>query len=520
MKLLRGTAILLVAPVLLLAGLVTWAYQGRFETYAAVCVAAGLIGLLVFLVINFKGLSRAISLREVKYGGNTALLVVMVVAILVLIQVIAIRENPKADLTENKRWSLSPQTRKVLQHLDRDVQVYAFMPKSHQDRGRVEDTLGQYRSYARERFSYEFVDPDRQPMLAQEMGFQSYGDIFFQAGEQKRRSNGPDEKALTNALVQVTREGKKKLYWLTGHGELALSEMSARSGQQAQEALTTEGYEVTKLELVHQESVPEDADMVIIAGPENNPFEGELDKIKTYLDYGGRLLVLLDPRKATAFHPWLERYGVAVGEQYVLDFNPATQRHGYGPEVPIIYQFEHHDITRELMGRAVAFVAACPVEKTEPVPPGKIVSELLKTSSGSFALADISAIQEGGMLRIDEATDRQGPITVGVAGQFDGPIPTDGEDPAKSRFVVFGDSDFVSDRNLGLGDNQNLFLNAVAWLAAEEDTIAIRPRDKAGSPVLLTSQQRSLLFYLPIVVWPSLVILAGFSVYLSRRKLQ
>jgi hypothetical protein len=150
---------------------------------------------------------------------------------------------------------------------------------------------------------------------------------------------------------------------------------------------------------------------------------------------------------------------------------------------------------------------------------------LLETSQQSWAETDLTAFAAGNV-EFAEGADRRGPISVGVAVSapaaeppappLAGNLSPDAPKP-ESRIVVIGDSDFAGNNALGIQGNQDLFLNAVNWLAQQEDLIAIRPRDAQDRRITLTADDQQRVFLLSILVIPGLVFAGGVYSWWRRR---
>jgi len=105
-----------------------------------------------------------------------------------------------------------------------------------------------------------------------------------------------------------------------------------------------------------------------------------------------------------------------------------------------------------------------------------------------------------------------------LAGAIDAKDAPEGRKDAKARVVVVGDSDFATNAFVNLSGNKDLFLNTLSWLAEEENLIAIRPKERANTPIFLTAAQGQVLFWLPVVVVPAVLLVSGTSVVLRRRR--
>ena len=132
----------------------------------------------------------------------------------------------------------------------------------------VEDLFKQYARYAGSNFAWKSVDPDRDPALARTMGVEAYGTTVLEAkGRTEKVQDADQEEKLTNALVKVMREGKRSVYVVQGHGEPDLANSEQRGFSEAKTALEKANYDVKPLALARQGTVPDDAAVVIVAGP-------------------------------------------------------------------------------------------------------------------------------------------------------------------------------------------------------------------------------------------------------------
>src|SRR5215471_10932495 len=153
--------------------------------------------------------------RRILQGANLAVYTLVALAIAVSANYFASRYTHHWDLTPNKKYSLSPQTQKLLKGLSRDVTIYVF------DRERAfrerRDLLDQYAS-ASHRITVRYVDPDRDPSLAKQIGVRSYGSIFVSAGDRHLEASAASEDGISNALIKLLK-GQKTVYFIQGHGE-------------------------------------------------------------------------------------------------------------------------------------------------------------------------------------------------------------------------------------------------------------------------------------------------------------
>ena len=340
-----------------------------------------------------------------------------------------------------------------------------------------------------------------------------------------------EEAALTNAILKVTRNTKKVVYFITGHGEPALTDSDSNGYSVVKQALEDQNYTVQELVLARQTQVPDDAAVVILAGPGEEVLDSELEALRAFLGRGGHLLVMSDPETAPGLVTFIQGYGLEVGNDVVIETNPLGRLVGGDYLLPVVMTYERHAITKELGNVMTMFPLVRSVQVAKDLPQGITAQGLAMTSAESWAETDLKALHEG-RTAFEAESDRRGPITIAAVATINTSQtgtaasgtaePTDQPEKDKSaraaRLVVFGDSEFANNSLFPVQGNGNLFLNTVSWLAEEEDLIAIRPRRGGGSgPVMLTAAQAPLIFWLPVVVLPLAVFASGAVVFMRRK---
>jgi len=471
-----------------------------------------LVGGLVLVLVSLFGVMRGsggLGTRTARYGLNTAVAVLLLLGVVGFVEAVSYRHNARLDLTENKRHSLSPQTIQLLRDLKTDVNAMAFFRSDQPNKRGAEDLLKQYQSYAGNKLTYRMVDPDREPGLARRYAVESYGTVVLETKDRSEKVLDAEEEKLTNGLVKLTREGKRVVYVVQGHGEHDLASTDRPGFSEAKTAMERANYEVKPLVLARQEKIPDDAAVVVIAGPRAELLPPELAALEAYLDKNGKLLVMVDPAivggvQADGLVRLVAKYGLELGNNLVIELNPIGRLFGIGPEVPIIQQYEPHPITRDMGGISTLFPVTRTVEAVKSAPAGVVVTPLAKTSPESWAETDRASIQAGQVK--PDPQDPKGPVSVAAVATKD-----------KARIVAYGTSSLAANQYLNLQGNRDLFLNTVSWLAEQEDLISIRPKETKQAPVFLSAQQAQIAFLVPVVVVPGLVLAGGIFTFIRRR---
>ncbi|PYN04157.1 MAG: hypothetical protein DME07_04435 [Candidatus Rokuibacteriota bacterium] len=465
---------------------------------------AGVLLVLASLVARIEDFRGFVGRRTVRYGVNTAVALLLVLGATVVVQALSSRHSTRWDLTENKRFSLSPQTIQLLGGLKTDVSAVAFFRSDQPGKRVAEDLLKQYARYSNGKLTWRSVDPDREPGLARRYGIESYGTIVLETKAKSEKVLDPEEEKLTNGLVKVTREGKRTVYVIQGHGESDLASSERPGFTEAKSAMEKSNYEVKPLVLAREGKIPDDATVVILPGPRTDLLTPELAALDTYVGRGGKVFAMVNPFQNEGFKKHLLKYGLQLDDDLVVEQNPIGQVFGIGPEVPIVQQYESHPITRDMGGIMTLFPLTRSITAVKTPPPGVNVQMLARTSPGSWGETNRADLNRG--VAQPDPQDPKGPLAVAAVATL-----------AKARIVVYGTSNLAANQFLNIQGNRDFFLNTVSWLAEEEDQISIRAKDTKQTPVFMSGNQAQAVFLLPVVVLPGLVLVGGIVAVIRRR---
>lgn len=519
----RSWSALAGAALFLVGGMASLVVQKASVPWLAVTVAGA--GLLAWSLWSSRRGGAPRSGFLARQGMNAVASAVLVLAISVMVGAIAARHSKQIDLTRDNRYSLSPQSRKVVAGLPREVEAVAFYKETTPNRRRMEDLLEQYR-HAGRKLSYRFVDPDRNPGEAKARQVTNYGETVLVSGAREERIQGAEERELTNALIKVTREGRKKFYFLTGHGEHGLADTGKDGLSALRQALERENFDTADLALLRSPEIPADAAAVVIDGPKTDLAPPEIETLRDWMDAGGKMLVMIEPvgppddRGQPNLEDFLASWGVALGRDVIID--RMSRLFGGDYLIPIVSQYEDHPITRDF-SLACFFPTARSVDVASPVPMGVTGQKLALTGADAWGETDQARLAGERKAQFDEGADRMGPLP--VASAFTKSIPgeaaadsgAEGPGAREARLVVIGDSDVATNTNMGLQGNGDFILNALGWLAEEEDLVAIRPREGKNEPIVLSASQGRMLFYIPVVGLPLATLIIGTTVVARRR---
>jgi len=485
----------------------------EWEASRAILALVGAFCLLVAVYANFKDIRAFFARRSARYGLNALVMILLLFGIIVLVEAVSYRHTYRLDLTENRRHSLSLQTIKVLQNLKGPVAATGFFRSDQPGKRVAEDLFKQYAAYSTGKFTWQIVDPDRNPGLAKRYGVETYGTVVLDTKTKSEKLLDAEEERLTNALVKVTREGKRTVHVLKGHGEHEITNTDRSGFSAAKTAMEQANYEVKELVLVREAKVPDDAALLIVPGPRHDLLPAELEAVDTYIARGGKVFFMVNPFQADGLKAFLAKYGVTLGDDLVID--RLSRAFGGDFVVPAIFQYEPHPITKDFGSVLTFFPLTRSVDVQAKPPKGVNAQVLAKSGPGSWAETNRSELDSGAVKQ--DPQDRPGPVPVAAVATADATKPPEGKENVKARIVVFGTSNLAANQFLNVQGNKDLFLNTVSWLAEEEDLIAIRPKDLRQTPIFLTATQGQLIFWIPVVALPAAVMLCGIWAVVRRR---
>lgn len=447
--------------------------------------------------------SRGRLLRGINLAAYTAI----GIAIIVAANFYANRYTHRWDLTPTKKYSLSPQSDKLLKGLKTDVTFYVFEQKQHF--GEARDLLGRYGA-ATPRVTIRYVDPNRDPALAKQFAVHNYGTIIIQAGNRHAEAKASTEDGITNALISVLK-GQSIVYFVGGHGERDPDGSGSHGYSTVKKALENENDVVKSVSLLEKPEVPSDCALLVIAGPQKDYLPQEIDAISKYLAGGGRALVMLDPGvDLPNLTKLLSDYNITVRNDLVIDQNPIAQMFGTSPSMPLIMKYGTSPIVEPLQRYTTLFPLTRSFEVSKTDKPGVETESLCETTAQSFDVKDFNPSMREVAFR--PGKDIKGPLTVAVSADMGG---AGGGKPA-GRLVALGTSLLPANAYLGFQANRDLFMNIIDWLSANEDLISIRPKPPEQQHLNLTARQMSGML-LKVAAIPVIIILAGIFVWWGRR---
>lgn len=474
-------------------------------------ISAGfiIIGLALYVLLDPRGTREALMGRQARYGSNALLMTLAVIGIVIVVNFLVSTHSKQWDLTEDQQNSLTAESIKTLESLKSPVKANAFYtPNTNSDTANT--LLQNFKNKSGGKFDYQFINPETNPILAQQEKVVKDGTIVLTMDNRQEQVSFASEEEITSALVRLDNPGKRVLYFLTGHGEYVTDTSNQNNYNAVDLTLTAKNYTVNTLNLLSTGKIPEDALALVVAGPTKPLSQQEVDLIKAYQEKGGSLIYLTEPRPVTQFGDQpdpLETYlqttwGIILNNDVIIDKTSSQAI------VAVSQRFGSHPITQKMNTLAIVLPTARSIA-VGSAPSGVDLTPLAFTAESAYGETDFEALKNN-QTQFDQGKDIPGPLTLAVAGQ---------NNNNKARVVVIGDSDFAGTQGFTSYGNSDFILNSLDWAAAQDNLISLNPRQpiqRFFAPLQQTTM--GLILLGSIFLLPGLVLLMGIAVWVQRRS--
>lgn len=480
------------------------------------------IGLVAFYLVTRPRaeLREAVTSRTAVYGSNTLFLSLVFIGIVVLINVIVSRQFPwRYDLTANKQHTLSEQTINILKNLTDPIQITGFFtPAAFSSENDALNLLKDYQVYTN-KLTYRSIDPQANPTAARQYNLLQDATLVFERGSRRENVFTFTENDFTNAILKVSQTQQPAVYFTTGHGEIGPTDSDVTGMSSVSTVLQGINYKVATLNLgtitatqTISGGLPADTSAVVIASPTAAFSPADEQRLKTYLQGGGRILLMVDPQEDAGLKDLLQTWGIALNNDLILD--PALNYGGIDA-IPGVTSFPSHEVTKNLERFGVFFPGVRSMHEISGT--DKSLVELFKTTDQACGKTDFNAIKNQQQIQCDPATDEKGPFVLGYAVELAAANPN----AKSSRLIVIGNASFASNQwwqNQGSTGNQQLIVNMINWLAGQEQLIAIAPKPAGSFPLNANSNLDTQFILLSnVVLIPGAILLIGALIWWRRR---
>lgn len=450
--------------------------------------------------------------RQTRYTAYAVVYILVVVVAVVVANILANRYDKSWDATKNKQYSLSEETAKLVKGVHQPITITYFNQSTNFAEGK--DLLDEYKNLS-SNIHVNYVDPDKEPQLTREYGVQNPGTAVVQVGGKREIAASMDETGITGALIRDIKTSTRTVCFVSGSGEHQIDDSGRDGLSQLKDKLAQDTYETKTINLITQAAVPSDCTALVVAGPTHNYDQPEVTAIQKYVENGGRAMFLLDPPLQLgnydvadngALTSMLAGWGVTMDKDLILDLNPIGQLTGMGPQVALVTSYETQPIVSSMKGSVTGFPLSRSMQTHDT---GKTsVQTLFNSSATSLATSNLNSPE----INVKDPNNKKGPMILAVAGTYN-----TGKTGSEGRFVVVGSSTWASNGFLNFNGNSDLALNAINWLASDEDLISIRPKPPADQHITMTRAQLNVVRLTSQFVLPIIVILFGVFVWWKRR---
>jgi ABC-type uncharacterized transport system involved in gliding motility auxiliary subunit len=458
---------------------------------------------------------KELNKRSLWFGFNSAFTVIIAIALIAVLNFLGTQYPQKLDLTKNKIHTFSDQSTKVVKGLNDELKLTFFGDLGSKEKYRP--VFDNYKKLSN-KIKFELVDPNKEPIRVKSAGIKKMDTLLLEYRGKNSKIEEITEEKITNEIIKLTKDTKRVICSITGHGELSFTDPAPNAFAAAKKGLEDQAYELKELVLPQQTSIPAECSTLIMMGSSKALFPAEVKMLSEYLSNGGRLVVGIDAAisnndQTKELKALLQTWGVEVKSGLIID--PVSKMLGVDASVPIVAQFNKESSIVKDFTQQCYFPFSRPLELTNPAPLGLKTAWLAKTTPKAWGELNMASIAKG-EVQYNQGADLQGPLStaVSVSGKA-----KDSKATRDTRIVVFGTSQFANTQYSRFGGNLDLFLNSVSWAVEDESLISIRAKEDQASSVELSQNQGMGIFLACVVVIPLVIAIAGIVIWIRRKKL-
>ncbi len=462
--------------------------------------------------------------KLLRHGSSMVVFAVALLGILIIINYLVALHFGYIDVTENNIHSLSSSSKKLMDEIDFPVNIKAFYLAKNQKR--IKTLFEEYKN-ANKLISFEVIDPLQNPVIAEKYNVKLPRTIIYEAPDRSTRLNPPPpgkvhtERELTTAFYRLVTDDEKKVYFSTGHGELSIQNTRPEGINLLAERLRAQNYIVETFNLIDNATIPADCNVLIIANPTSPFLDEEISQIRNFLINGGSIITALSPGLESNLDGLLGMVNLSYGKNFVYETasDRTTRR---GPTAPICVPYDPCEITADMENQNFLMPGVRSIELSN-VHKDITHYRLLASSKDSWAETDLeSAMELNKNIRpTRDENETRGPITVAVASEVKGYIPTaDNTDMEESiiRSAYFGSAGFISNAVVSqFPANLELFARTVNWVTRNERILEVTPNTVVFTPVELTRSERRWISWFAMFIFPASILLFGVIIWYRKR---
>jgi ABC-type uncharacterized transport system involved in gliding motility auxiliary subunit len=439
---------------------------------------------------------------------QNSIFVVLFLSLIGLVGYLSFEFHVSRDITQSARNTLTEGSVNVLKQMQGPVNITVFASADDSYRKGIVDFVSRYQRAKRD-ITFKFVNPAEQPKQAQEAGVRAEGEFVVEFKNKSEHLLPPIiEQDMTNLLVRLSREKSRNVMFLDGHGERRLNGLKNHDLGEFGKQLEKKGFKLSNPDLTLAPDVPANGAMLVIASPQVDIPELEINKIRKYVADGGNLLWLIDQEPLHGLMPIAELLGLQLTPGVVVD--PVAAQYGGDYKMAFAVQYGEHAITQNFSLRTL-FPLARQIDSNGQ-DRGWTVAHLVDVAGTGW----LETGKLEGNPRFDAKTDVGGPINIAVA------LERKIENKSQ-RVVVIGSGGFLANTFIANGGNLDLGINVVNWLAGDDNLITIQPKPLKDANVIIPADASGkliamLVFFGFRLGLPIALLIAGVVIWMKRRK--
>lgn len=464
---------------------------------------------LLTILPRGKDLTPKLDNRQYRLGGNSIIILICVIGSFLLVNSFFDKDFFFWDITTDHINTLSPRSKAIIAQITHPIAIKAFFSNST-DIAKLHRILENYARESQDRISYEILNPETNPIAAQEAGILHDGVILLSMDDQREMVNGVDEAQIASAIYSLLFPIEKHVAFSTGHSEGDIGGFSDNPFFNAATLLQNKNYRVSQINLRLQDVIPSELNTIIVAGPRNSFTNDEVSKLKFFINEKKGLLLLLEPEYLTKnnifndplFDFCTKVFGIEFNPDIIIDPNSLIPW-GVTARPPNLTK---HPVLSNLSNALILGYTSRSIN-SGCNDPEIHCEKILLTNNDAWGETSFQQLNQGQSTEDDQ--DLPGPLPFAIALEL----------KSGSRVMIIGDSSFANDNYIQNFSNSDFFLNVIDWLSYQEDVIP-QPQKTLSFRVLknLTKEQLDLIFLSSVVLPPLIIIIAGITTWLKRRK--
>jgi ABC-type uncharacterized transport system involved in gliding motility auxiliary subunit len=518
----------------LVIGLIGLIWQTGFTPFIIGTLAVGIIGIAGWALLAPADFRAFFAGRQTRFGTAAVFGTLLIIGIVVLSYVLLQRQTITIDMTQSGRYTISPETRRILTRIARPIRITGFYSSSMLPQRDIDDQF--YRQYEIESnglLTREYVNPDEQPAIAQRFGMEFDGQVFvaflnedgtvdFDTVSRVPRSN-TQEADMTAAILRLLVTGSFTVYFETSKGELDPLDNCQQCLSGATNGIRESGLVPLPLSIAEiaasGQEIPPVGSTIVLARPTTDLTQAEIAAIDRYLQQGGSLFIMADVlynedgflREEGLFNQYLwANFGIRALDAVAVD--PASSS-----ETPLdvvsFAVFENNSITQRMNEQNLpsVFRLSRVVEANVTPPMDTTTGAAIMSSPDGFGERNLEALSQTNTYGLDAEQDIAGPVATVVWSN---------NTRTGARIVLIGDADFATNGFVGSGGNALLFTDIISWLTRFSESVSFAPQIyQTGLPVMFISgQELDLIAFLTTFLLPGIVLGIGVIIWFRRAR--